>query len=156
MSTPTNKSMLRKAAENESKAVWKSETRSSQWLYLECSLVTKSCMASNSYFFPPNQRDPSQLSLTFSKKSLHPAHFLYSSLHFFSFLFQLSPEILLLLPAHFSTCSLSQKCLSHSSIHSLSLTDFFFSPKNPLLLFPVQASTNSTAYPLFPSNPLFL
>ena len=44
----------------------------------------KESMATNSTFFPTNQQDLLQLSLALSKKSPHPAHFLYNSLPCFS------------------------------------------------------------------------
>lgn len=80
------------------------------------------------FLSPKSTRSPS----TFSKKSFHPAHFLYRSLHFFSFLFQLSPEILLLLPAH------SPKNVSLTILFTPSLLQiFFFSlPKTLCSCFP--------------------
>ena len=91
-------------------------------------------MASNSYFFPPNQQDPLQLSLkspstqlTFSTAPCISSHFCFSFLQKSCFSSQLTS----------TACSLSQKCLL-SQFYSLPLSyRFFFSlPKTLCSCFP--------------------
>ena len=93
-------------------------------------------MASNSYFFPPNQQDPLQLSLkspstqlTFSTAPCISSHFCFSFLQKSCFSSQLTS----------TACSLSQKCLFHNLLTPSEMAPI--SPQN--LPSPVSSLLNS-------------
>ena len=69
MSTPINKAMLIKVAENGNEIVRKSKIRSSYWLYLECSLITPRVVSDLASFFPSWIR---RISFSFFWSSFHP------------------------------------------------------------------------------------